>query len=617
LNEPASIGGPARQNRSAPEPWRVLHPTGEHLRVLAFHGHAGHVRALFEAMTPAERARHADPEVLHQVVLGGLARVHTLPAGAAVELERERAFLETVTRLFVAECRSRGVFPRELFRTLLDWSDELLRASRLNDANDACELAVALGVNAFPEIWPWIQLGIARTQVLLGNLEGAHARLLETYRRLDRIADRKAVPALLDTLGTVSLETRRARLFKRLLVERLRAFHTDGDERRTVVRLMQRANRGILGVLASGDLSTADKLLWLTHWTSLGAAQRVGWRPAARLFEKCATVGAYVGQYGLRSDVSAGSSRTPRTIEATLVTRAMGGIGDFLMMTPGLRALKALRARRPVLAIPRRFFPLFEGNDDVELMDIDDDFDPGAYEEWFNLTDCPAARVESRTAPAVRDNRIKLFARGLGITGRRLKDLDRRPRYTVSAAELKWRDQYFADHGLRDAWTVGVQPGTDESYRDVPHMRQIVEALAQHASVLVFGRLLPAGVEKPRVIQAQGLNLRRSFALASGCDVLVTPDSAFFHLAGALDLPCVGLFGPTDGRVRGQDYPRARIVDARRTLPCVPCWRNEVIPCGLTGLRPSACLGEIAPADVVRAVQESAATASRRQRAAG
>jgi Glycosyltransferase family 9 (heptosyltransferase) len=594
----------------------VLHPTGEHLRVLAFHGHAGHVRALFEAMTPAERARNADPEVLHQVVLGGLARMYTLPAGATVELDRERAFLETVIQLFVTECRSRGAFPRELFRTLLDWSDELLRASRLDEANDACQLAVALGVSAFPEIWPWIQLRIARTQVLLGNLEGAYAKLLETYRRLDRIADRNAVPALLDTLGTVALETRRARLFKRLLVERLRTFHTDGDERRAVVRLMQRANRGVLGVLASGDLSTGDKLLWLTHWASLGAAQRVGWRPAVRLFEKCATAGAYVGRYGLRSDVSAGSARAPRTIEATLVTRAMGGIGDFLMMTPGLRALKAMRARCPVLAIPRRFFPLFEGNDDVELMDIDGDFDPGAYEEWFNLTDCPAARVESRTAPAVRDNRIKLFARGLGITGWRLKTMDRRPRYTVSAAELKWRDQYFADHGLRDAWVVGVQPGTDESYRDVPHMRHIVEALAQHASVLVLGRLLPADPEKPRVTQAQGLNLRRSFALASGCDVLVTPDSAFFHLAGALDLPCVGLFGPTDGRVRGQDYPRARIVDARRTLPCVPCWRNEVIPCGLTGLRPSACLGEIAPADVVRAVQESAATTPRRLSAA-
>ena len=99
--------------------------------------------------------------------------------------------------------------------------------------------------------------------------------------------------------------------------------------------------------------------------------------------------------------------------------------------------------------------------------------------------------------------------------------------------------------------------------------------------------------------------------------MLVTPDSAFFHLAGALDLPCVGIFGPTDGRVRGQDYPRARVLDARRTLRCVPCWRNETTPCALTGLRTSACLGEVDPADVVRAVRQFLGRTTQRLRVAG
>jgi ADP-heptose:LPS heptosyltransferase len=297
----------------------------------------------------------------------------------------------------------------------------------------------------------------------------------------------------------------------------------------------------------------------------------------------------------------------------------MGGLGDLLMMTPGLRALKAQGAsRRIVLAIPRRFFSLFDGNDDVELMDIDGDLDPAAYREWFNLTDCPAARSESRMAPAVKANRIDLFARGLGLRGVRLRTMDRRPRYVVSDAEREWRDQFFADHGLHhDVLVVGVQARTDEAYRDVPHMRQIVEALSEHASVLVFGGVLRAAGGKFAVIHPQGLDLRRSFALASGCDVLVTPDSAFFHLAGALDLPCVGLFGPTDGRIRGRDYPRARMLDARRTLACVPCWRNEGTPCGLTGLRPSACLGEIASEDVVRAVRVAAAGVPGRGRVGG
>src|SRR5262245_4711927 len=580
---------------------------------LAVRGHADHVRTLFEALTPAERAQQAEPDILRQVALSCLTRLSALPVGAAVALRRERRFLESVVQLFVSECCARHSFPRELFRTLLDWSGELLRASRFVEASDVCELSLALGVKAFPEIWPWIQIRKANAEVSLGHVDAALATLTDTYRRPYLIADRDAVPALLELLGSVSLETKRAPAFTRLLVARLRAFHTNVAERHATVHLMRRAHRGLLRLLGSRELSVGDKVLWLTHWSCLGAARRFRWRPVARILEACTTGSAYVGHYGLRAGAARTSMRAGAALDATLVTRAMGGLGDFLMMTPGLRALKAMRTGRPVvLAIPPRFFPLFEGNDDVQVKDIDAIFDPAAYTEWFSLTDCPAARHESLAAPDIKANRIELFARGLGIRGSHLKAMDRRPRYTVSEAEQAWRDRFFARHGLAGTLVVGVQPRTDERYRDLPHMRQIIDALAKQARVLVFGHVTTTDAPSPGVIEVTGLDLRKSFALAGGCDVLVAPDSVFFHVAGALDLPCVGLFGPTDGRVRGQDYPRARILDARRTLRCIPCWRNDATPCGLTGLRPSPCLGEIDPADVVRAVRELADGASGR-----
>jgi ADP-heptose:LPS heptosyltransferase len=99
--------------------------------------------------------------------------------------------------------------------------------------------------------------------------------------------------------------------------------------------------------------------------------------------------------------------------------------------------------------------------------------------------------------------------------------------------------------------------------------------------------------------------MREAFALASGCAALVSPDSAFLHLAAALHIPAVALFGPTDGRVRAADYPHARVLDARETLRCVPCWRNEEIPCALTGLKASVCMGEVPVGTVVRAVREA------------
>ena len=110
-----------------------------------------------------------------------------------------------------------------------------------------------------------------------------------------------------------------------------------------------------------------------------------------------------------------------------LITRAMGGIGDLLMMTPGIHALKKKYPGRELhLAIPKRYFPLFYENEDVKLIDIESEFFKRfENSKWYNFTDCPAARGESRKAPKVKKGRIELFARALGVKGLRLKQMNK------------------------------------------------------------------------------------------------------------------------------------------------------------------------------------------------
>jgi hypothetical protein len=181
--QPASIRGPARHVRLSAAVPDAAPELDIRLRHLAFHGHAAHVRALFGNMTPVERAQHADPRILREAARGSLARVHTLPEGNVFEARQERGFLESIVRLFVSDCCRRGSFPRELFRTLLDWAEDLARASRLAESHEAGQLALTLGVAAFPDIWPWIQLQSARAPLLLGDVEGAYSALLATCRR--------------------------------------------------------------------------------------------------------------------------------------------------------------------------------------------------------------------------------------------------------------------------------------------------------------------------------------------------------------------------------------------------------------------------------------------------
>ena len=81
----------------------------------------------------------------------------------------------------------------------------------------------------------------------------------------------------------------------------------------------------------------------------------------------------------------------PRSEETRLlVTRAMGGLGDLLMLTPGLHALRLKHPRARIqLALPRRFFPLFQGNGDVELADIHSELDPHGLRPLVQLHRLP------------------------------------------------------------------------------------------------------------------------------------------------------------------------------------------------------------------------------------
>ena len=126
-----------------------------------------------------------------------------------------------------------------------------------------------------------------------------------------------------------------------------------------------------------------------------------------------------------------------------LITRAMGGIGDLLMMTPGFHFLKEKFPLHEIhLAIPKRYFSSLEGNKDVILRDIEDpDLNHLQYGKWFNFSDCPAARIESRTAPEVKESRIDIFAKALGNKRVRLWKLDRKPRYFINEKEHYLKDK--------------------------------------------------------------------------------------------------------------------------------------------------------------------------------
>ncbi len=65
------------------------------------------------------------------------------------------------------------------------------------------------------------------------------------------------------------------------------------------------------------------------------------------------------------------------------------------------------------------------------------------------------------------------------------------------------------------------------------------------------------------------LSFRQSCAVLPTCDVILAPDSALCHAAGAMGLPVVALYGPFSWKTRTSVFPSVR--NLQGTAKCAPC----------------------------------------------
>ncbi len=297
-----------------------------------------------------------------------------------------------------------------------------------------------------------------------------------------------------------------------------------------------------------------------------------------------------------------GDGRTTR--RDVVVTRSMGGIGDLLMMTAGLRALSKRRGIPIKLVVDRKFFDLFRNNSHVEVIDIDGPpVDVTRCRAWFNLTMCPAAKYESARRPFVKKGRTELFARAMGVGRFSLYRHGWEVEYNLDADQAAFRDRFIREAGFRARPIIGVQPYSRDTYKDNPYIRQFIQALHADYDLIIFHHVetdLPAG---PGIVSTVGLSLAQSVALVSALRAMVCVDSGFLHAASAFDIPVVAMFGPTDGKLFTRHHRHATVLWAKKSFTCAPCWRNEDVPCQLTDqFGPSPCVAALKVETVLDAV---------------
>ncbi len=108
-----------------------------------------------------------------------------------------------------------------------------------------------------------------------------------------------------------------------------------------------------------------------------------------------------------------------------------------------------------------------------------------------------------------------------------------------------------------------------------------------------------ASLTKQEVINVAGMtSLKEMGALMVRAKGVITVDSVCLHMASALQVPLVAIFGPSSEKNWGPwRHPLARVV--AKDLPCRPC---RLDGCG--GSKMSDCLWTLSPEDIVRAYYE-------------
>lgn len=147
----------------------------------------------------------------------------------------------------------------------------------------------------------------------------------------------------------------------------------------------------------------------------------------------------------------------------------------------------------------------------------------------------------------------------------------------------------FRSLGMGDT-VIGVSPGAayGTAKRWLPErFVETATSLARElgATVALFGSKderelcasIAAGIASSSTAPTKNFagetSLGEFIELAAACRVYLTNDSGAMHIASALGVPTVAVFGATDDVATGPTGPRARVV--REAVECSPCLKRE------------------------------------------
>jgi len=159
-----------------------------------------------------------------------------------------------------------------------------------------------------------------------------------------------------------------------------------------------------------------------------------------------------------------------------------------------------------------------------------------------------------------------------------------------------------------------MHPGPTWPVREWPaeNWSELAQRIAESTSAIIIkigtdldsmGRVRPLAPIPVAVDWTNQLDVSETAALLEFASVLIGIDSGPLHIAGALGVPAVGLFGPIFGHLRV--HPDARTTIVSSNVPCLGCHHRPTLPLHWRTGCPYdiVCMREITVKDVFAAVR--------------
>jgi ADP-heptose:LPS heptosyltransferase len=341
------------------------------------------------------------------------------------------------------------------------------------------------------------------------------------------------------------------------------------------------------------------------------------------------------------------SSKKIPGVQSILVIH-QGALGDFILALPALETLRKTfpRAKSVIMGYPRILELVEKRFYADEILSVDQkgmatffvggsplDYRLSQFFKTFDLivvfgkdgegpvirnlkTVCEGRILQINSFPPwdekvhLADHLLKQFAQfGFPTSGSN-------PRLYLGESDREWAKNFWKGKGVppeERSKVIVLHPGSGSRKKVWPLERfsNLARFLRAHLGSRILIVLGPA--EGPEVqkafedkgpdsfILAKGLTLLQLASVMEGCWFFIGNDSGISHMAAALGLPTVVVFGPTDQNVWSPRGEKTFVV--RRGISCSPCPSERFFQCKDYG-----CLRSIEVEEVLQGLEKIGAS---------